>query len=51
MVDTCIKACLDDRDITAGGNLTAQDHFYREISRIDELLESAVLNLQHCVRY
>ena len=24
MVDTCIKACLDDRDITAGGNLTAQ---------------------------
>eukprot|EP00088_Acartia_fossae_P055214 TRINITY_DN640_c0_g1_i11.p1 TRINITY_DN640_c0_g1~~TRINITY_DN640_c0_g1_i11.p1 ORF type:complete len:1128 (-),score=241.91 TRINITY_DN640_c0_g1_i11:253-3636(-) len=50
MVDSCIKISLDDRDITAAANLTAQDHFYREISRIDELIESAVLNLQHCVR-
>ena len=40
VMDACMKSSLDDREITASGSLTCQDHFYREISRIDEILDS-----------
>jgi len=50
VVENGIKACLDGREITASGNLTAQDHFYREISRVDELLENFVTGLQLTAR-
>ncbi|XP_023336022.1 nuclear pore complex protein Nup133 [Eurytemora carolleeae] len=50
MMDVCMKSSLDDRNITASGSLTSQDHFYREISRIDDILDSFVNNIQHSIR-
>jgi len=49
VVDSAIKVALCDRDVTASGNLTDQDHFYREISRIDDIVDGLVAVVQHSV--
>ena len=42
VIDQAIKTCLVERDVTVSGNLTDQDHFYKEISRIDDILAGLV---------
>ena len=42
VMDAAIRACLADRVVTANGNLTDQDHFYREISRVDDIVSYLV---------
>ena len=49
VVDGAIKVALSDRDVTASGNLTDQDHFYREISRIDDIVAGLVAVVQRSV--
>jgi nuclear pore complex protein Nup133 len=50
LMDAATRITLSEREVTAAGNLTVQDHFYREISRIDELLDGFVAYLAHCIR-
>jgi nuclear pore complex protein Nup133 len=50
VLDAALRIVLAEREVTATGNLTVQDHFYREISRIDELLDGFVAFVTHCVR-
>merc|ERR1719186_525130 len=49
-MDQAIRACLAEREVTASVNLTAQDHFYREISRIDDIVSSLVGVVRFSVR-
>jgi len=42
VIDQAIKMCLTERDAITSGNLTDQDHFYREISRIDDIVSNLV---------
>merc|ERR1719369_368722 len=49
VIDAAIKVSLSDREVTASGNLTDQDHFYREISRIDDIVDGLLAVVQHSV--
>ena len=50
VVDQAIKTCLHERDVTVSGNLTDQDHFYREISKIDDILPALVGVIRFSIR-
>merc|ERR1719391_999382 len=50
VIDQAIKTCLTERDVTVSGNLTDQDHFYREISRIDDILPALVGVIRFSIR-
>ena len=50
VIDQAIKTCLAERDVTVSGNLTDQDHFYREISRIDDILAGLVGVARYSIR-
>jgi len=50
VMDQAIRTCLAEREVTASGNLTDQDHFYREISRIDDIVSSLVGVVRFSVR-
>ena len=49
VMDQAVKMVLLDREVTASGSLTDQDHFYREISRVDEVVASLVAVARHSV--
>ena len=49
VMDQAVKMVLLDREVTASGSLTDQDHFYREISRIDEVVASLVAVARHTI--
>jgi len=50
VIDQAIRMCLAEREVTASGNLTDQDHFYREISRIDDIVSCLVGVVRFSVR-
>lgn len=50
IVDQAIRMCLVEREVTASGSLTDQDHFYREISRVDEVLPALLACFRFSVR-
>jgi len=50
VIDQAIRMCLTEREVTASGNLTDQDHFYREISRIDDIITNLVGVVRFSVR-
>jgi len=50
VLDQAIRMCLAEREVTASGNLTDQDHFYREISRIDDIIPNLVGVVRFSVR-
>ncbi len=50
VMDQAIKTCLHERDVTVSGNLTDQDHFYREISKIDDILPALVGVIRFSIR-
>ena len=50
VIDQAIKQVLAERDVTVSGNLTDQDHFYREISRIDDILAGLVGVARYSIR-
>ena len=50
VIDQAIKTCLAERDVNVTGNLTDQDHFYREISRIDDILAGLVGVARYSIR-
>jgi len=50
VVDQAIKTCLHERDVTVSGNLTDQDHFYREISKIDDIIPALVGVIRFSIR-
>jgi len=50
VIDQAIRMCLTEREVTASGNLTDQDHFYREISRIDDIVSNLVGVVRFSVR-
>ena len=49
VMDQAVKMVLLEREVTASGSLTDQDHFYREISRIDEVVASLVAVARHTI--
>ena len=50
VIDQGIKTCLHERDVTVSGNLTDQDHFYREISKIDDIIPALVGVVRFSIR-
>ena len=50
VVDLAVRACLVEREVTVTGNLTDQDHFYREISRIDDIVSALVTVVRGSLR-
>ena len=50
VIDQAIKTCLHERDVTVSGNLTDQDHFYREISKIDDIIPAMVGVIRFSIR-
>ena len=50
VIDQAIKTCLHERDVTVSGNLTDQDHFYREISKVDDILPALVGVIRFSIR-
>ena len=50
VIDQAIKTCLHERDVTVSGNLTDQDHFYREISKIDDIVPALVGVIRYSIR-
>ena len=50
VIDQAIKTCLLERDVTVSGNLTDQDHFYREISKIDDIIPTLVSVIRFSIR-
>merc|ERR1719318_558821 len=49
IMDQAVKMVLLEREVTASGSLTDQDHFYREISRVDEVVASLEAVARHSV--
>merc|ERR1719427_1220811 len=50
VMDQAIRTCLAEREVTASGNLTDQDHFYRKISRVDDIVSNLVAVVRFSVR-
>merc|ERR1712142_211057 len=50
VIDQAIRMCLTEREVTASGNLTDQDHFYKEISKIDDIITNLVGVVRFSVR-